>query len=166
MAKHSAESKQKRVLHPNSLANLRPRPDLLPKGRKPGQLNRDTRTLKLAIADFLQHNQHRLQAWLDRIEEEKGPVEAWRMFADLIEYKMPKLARTEHTGADGGPIQVVQVSFMGIQQSKAEPKPNQVETLSPLDVPMLSQDHRVETNLIETTQEEYANPTGSSKGEV
>ena len=61
----------------------------------------------------------------------------------------------EHTGQDGAPIQVVQVSFQGVQPAMIAPNPNQVETLSPLDAPILSQDHRVETNLIETTGEEY-----------
>ena len=36
-----------------------------------------------------------------------GPAAAWKCMMDVIEYHVPKLSRTEHTGADGGPIQVI-----------------------------------------------------------
>ena len=162
--KHSKPAKPKRQLHPNSLANLRPG-ELITPGRKPGQLNKDTRTLKTAISDLVNTNGRKLQQWLDEIYEQDGPVKAWQCFGDMLEYSLPKLARVEHTGQDGAPIQVVQVSFQGVQQAMIAPKPNQVETLSPLDMPILSQDHRVETNLIETTGEEYIQSKGVSSEE-
>jgi hypothetical protein len=156
----SAKKQSKRGQHPNSRANLRK--DLPSIGRPKGALNKDTVTLKVAIARFIDANHHRMQGWLDQIEEANGPAAAWDRFKDLLEYKLPKLARTEHVGGDGGPIQVVQVAFNGIQQPAIAPKPNQVETLSPLDVPILSQLDRVETSPIETTQEEYGKPNDAS----
>ncbi len=39
---------------------------------------------------------------LDQIAAEKGPEAAYRCVLDLIEYHVPKLARTELTGKDGG----------------------------------------------------------------
>lgn len=32
---------------------------------------------------------------------------------DMMEYCAPKMARTEHTGANGGPVQVAQVLIIG-----------------------------------------------------
>lgn len=34
----------------------------------------------------------------------------------LLEYRLPRMARTEVTGADGGPIQVAQVILIGDQE--------------------------------------------------
>lgn len=46
-----------------------------------------------------------MQEWLDRIAEEEGPMAAWRCLSDVIEYHIPKLARTEHAGDPDKPIQ-------------------------------------------------------------
>lgn len=61
-----------------------------------------------AIGLFVEGNAHRLQAWLDQIAL-TDPEKAFSLFQSVIEYHVPKLARQEHTGADGGPI-VVQAS--------------------------------------------------------
>ena len=57
-----------------------------------------------AIATFIDGNSERLQGWLDEIAEEKGAEAAFKCFADLLEYHVPKLSRAEHTGPDGGEI--------------------------------------------------------------
>ena len=121
-------------MHPNSLKNLKPVPKEI-QGRKPGQINKDTRTLKIAIAEFLEKNHSRLEGWLDRIEEEQGPVAAWAMFRELIEYKLPKLARTEHTGPDGGPVTVVQVSFTGVSsvENGSQRKVLEAQVMNPIE---------------------------------
>jgi hypothetical protein len=46
-----------------------------------------------------------MQEWLDRIAEEEGPMAAWRCMTDVIEYHIPKLARTEHVGDADNPLQ-------------------------------------------------------------
>lgn len=66
-----------------------------------------------AIGRLVDGNAHRLEAWLDEIAEQEGPLAAWRCMMDVIEYHIPKLARTEHTGADGGPLQVTRKWFSG-----------------------------------------------------
>ena len=50
-------------------------------------------------------NAPRLQEWLDEIAKQEGPKVAWQCFMDVVEYHVPKLSRTEHTGPDGGPQQ-------------------------------------------------------------
>lgn len=65
-----------------------------------------------AIARFVDGNAHRLQGWLDQVAEgvkdEEGdfvvkpdPEKAYTLFQAVIEYHVPKLARTELTGKDG-----------------------------------------------------------------
>jgi hypothetical protein len=76
-------------------------------GRPPGQLNKSTIAAREAISRFVDGNADRLQGWLDQIAEEQGAAAAFRCFADLLEYHVPKLARTELTGAEGGPQHMV-----------------------------------------------------------
>lgn len=59
-----------------------------------------------AIARLVDGNAERMQEWLDQIAQKDGPRAAWQCMMDVIEYHIPKLARTEHTGPDGGPIPV------------------------------------------------------------
>jgi hypothetical protein len=76
-------------------------------GRPKGMVNKTTANAREAIARLVDGNAERLQEWLDQIAEQDGPQAAWRCMMDVIEYHVPKLSRTEHTGADGGPIQIL-----------------------------------------------------------
>lgn len=69
-------------------------------GRKPGTPNKVTADARVAIAQFVNANSARMQAWLDKVAAE-SPEKAFNMVRDLIEYHVPKLARTEMTGAGG-----------------------------------------------------------------
>lgn len=75
-------------------------------GRKAGIPNKATTTAREAIARFVDGNTERLQGWLDEIaaDDKHGPREAFRCLMDVMEYHVPKLARTELTGKDGGPV--------------------------------------------------------------
>lgn len=76
-------------------------------GRKAGTPNKATALAREAIATFVDGNAGRLQGWLDEIAAEEGAKVAFQCFMDVVEYHVPKLARTEHTGKDGGPIACV-----------------------------------------------------------
>ena len=89
-------------------------------GRTKGRPNNATLQAREAIARFVDGNAHRLQDWLDDIAggvpkpDAEGeyivapqPARAFELFQSVIEYHIPKLARTEHTGANGGAIRVV-----------------------------------------------------------
>lgn len=73
-------------------------------GRAAGTPNKATAQAREAIARLVDGNAPRLQEWLDQIAEDKGPLEAWRCMMDVIEYHIPKLARTEVTGEGGGAV--------------------------------------------------------------
>ena len=76
-------------------------------GRKPGSQNKATANAREAIARFVDNNADRMQGWLDEIAEKQGAQAAWRCLADVLEYHVPKLARTEHVGDGGGPVRIV-----------------------------------------------------------
>lgn len=76
-------------------------------GRGKGTPNGSTTLAREAIARFVDGNADRLQGWLDGIAMKKGPEAAFRCFMDVVEYHVPKLARTEHVGDGGGPVRIV-----------------------------------------------------------
>lgn len=78
-------------------------------GSRKGRPNKATANAKEAIARFVDGNAERLNSWLDQIEAADGPKAAFQCFIDLVEYHVPKLARTEVTGPDGGAL-IVQVN--------------------------------------------------------
>ena len=71
------------------------------KGRPPGAVNKATSNAREAIARFVDGNAERMQGWLDEIAAEQGAEKAFHCLMDVMEYHVPKLARTEHTGKDG-----------------------------------------------------------------
>ena len=93
------------------------------KGRKPGPgrpkglPNKSTQAAREAIARFVDGNADRLQGWLEEIAQEKGAEAAFRCFTDLVEYHVPKLARTELTGQDGQAL-VVEITHFADKAPK------------------------------------------------
>lgn len=63
-----------------------------------GSPNKATRNAREAIARLVDGNAERMQGWLDQIAADQGPAAAWRCMIDVIEYHVPKLARTELAG--------------------------------------------------------------------
>ena len=83
-------------------------------GRVAGTPNKVTAQAREAIALFVDDNAPRLAEWLDAVAKgdpendvKPNPAKAFELFQSVIEYHVPKLARTEHTGADDGPIEMV-----------------------------------------------------------
>jgi len=76
-------------------------------GRPKGLANKSTVAAREAIARFVDGNAHRVQIWLDAIAETEGPLKAFQCYTDMIEYHVPKLSRTELTGKNDGPVQMV-----------------------------------------------------------
>lgn len=78
-------------------------------GRPKGLPNKATQNAREAIAAFVDGNAHRLVDWLDRIAID-NPKDAFNCFQSVIEYHIPKLARTELTGKDGSAIETKDVT--------------------------------------------------------
>lgn len=79
-----------------------PNPNPLPPGpgRPKGIPNKATAKARDAIAAFVEGNVDRLNGWLDAIAEKDGPKAAFDCFMDVVEYHIPKLARTEQQFLD------------------------------------------------------------------
>jgi hypothetical protein len=83
-------------------------------GSRKGRPNKSTAAAREAIAVFVDGNVERLQEWLDRIAVQNGALAAFKCFTELLEYHVPKLARTEHVGAHGGPTEEVVAVVQGL----------------------------------------------------
>jgi hypothetical protein len=98
-------------------------------GRRPGSPNRATADARAAIALFVNRNAPRLQGWLDTIADglpgpadDEGkesylvapnPQKAFELFQSVIEYHVPKLARTElAASSEGKGPPVLRVEFV------------------------------------------------------
>jgi hypothetical protein len=86
-------------------------------GRPKGSQNKITREFRETVTKLLEDNSENVGRWLTLVAEGDGsetgkadPAKALDLLAKLAEYAAPKLNRTEHTGADGGPVRVIATS--------------------------------------------------------
>lgn len=117
-------------------------------GRALGTQNKITLTAKQAIAEFVDGNAHRLTGWLDQVANgcplldkdgkkvydsegnmiyaiRPNPEKAFNLFQSVVEYHVPKLARSEISGPNGSAIQTSVVDLKGLSDKELE----QVQTL-------------------------------------
>ena len=78
-------------------------------GRKAGVGNKTTVDVRNAIALIAQDNAGNFARWLGKVAAE-DPGKAADLYLKAIEYHIPKLARSEVSGPDGGP-QVVEATW-------------------------------------------------------
>jgi len=83
-------------------------------GRPKGLPNKATSAAREAIAAFVDGNAHKLESWLLAVANgdpendiKPNPAKAFEMFQSVVEYHIPKLARTELTGENGGPLRII-----------------------------------------------------------
>ena len=63
-------------------------------GRSNGTPNKVTADVRAAIAAFAEPNVAKLQTWLDAVAE-RDPAKAADLFVRVLEYHVPKFARSE-----------------------------------------------------------------------
>lgn len=87
-------------------------------GRKKGVPNKSTIEFRETVTKLLEDNKDNFAKWLKQVAEgdqeievKPNPAKALDILTGLAEYAAPKLARTEHTGDGGGPVQVEIVRF-------------------------------------------------------
>ena len=80
-------------------------------GRQAGTPNKITLEARQAIATFVDGNAHKLQKWLSDVAEgneaygiKPNPAKAFELFQSVVEYHIPKLARTEVVGDAENPV--------------------------------------------------------------
>jgi hypothetical protein len=89
-----------------------------PKGRPKGSPNKSTAMAREAIAQFVEGNAHKMQEWLEQVaigvknDDNKfivlpNPEKAFGMLQSVMEYHLPKLARTEHSGDEDQPVKII-----------------------------------------------------------
>lgn len=85
------------------------------KGRPKGTPNRATADVRATIALIAERNAERLETWLARVAR-KNPDRAADLYLRMIEYHIPKLARTEVTGKDGEELRVRVIDLTGVKR--------------------------------------------------
>ena len=88
-------------------------------GRKAGSANKSTGMAREAIARFVDANAHKMEEWLvavsDGIQDDvsgkwlvpPNPEKAFGMLQAVMEYHVPKLARTEVVGSEDEPVKII-----------------------------------------------------------
>lgn len=75
-------------------------------GRAPGSSNKVTIEFRQTVTRLMEDNAANIALWLEQVAKE-DPAKALAVIGNLAEYAYPKLARTEVTGAGGGPVKTV-----------------------------------------------------------
>lgn len=89
------------------------RPPAAGMGRPKGSLNKATQNVREMIAQVAEQNAPKFAQWLETVALGDGdkvkpdPGKAAELYLKAIEYHIPKLARTEVSGTDGGSIEMV-----------------------------------------------------------
>ena len=88
--------------------SARPKPPRAGLGRMKGVPNKATARAREAFAMFVENNVDKMQGWLEDIanDPKHGAKVAMETLLAVSEYHIPKLARTEHVGDGGGPVEL------------------------------------------------------------
>ena len=93
-------------------------------GRSKGTPNKVTAAAREVMALLVEANAPKLQKWLDRVAK-TDPARAADLLLRALEYHIPKLARTEHTGKDGDGLFSIRalIDAVGLNAARFDVKP-------------------------------------------
>jgi len=86
-------------------------------GSRKGVPNKSTARVRAAISKFVESHIDDYVSWLEDIAKEDKKAAA-DLFLKTIEYHIPKLARTELTGLDEGPLEVAVITYKREEDNK------------------------------------------------
>lgn len=81
-------------------------------GSRKGKPNKVTQNAREAITRLIDGFAPRIEGWIEEVYAEQGAEKAIKCVTDLLEFTIPKLARTEVSGPDGGPQEIRQIVVM------------------------------------------------------
>jgi hypothetical protein len=68
-------------------------------GSRRGRPNKATQSARELFQALVDGNAHRIQGWLDAVEEEQGPALALKLFIEVADFCVPRLSRAEQPQA-------------------------------------------------------------------
>lgn len=86
-------------------------------GREKGTQNKTTQEMKQAIAAFASANVEHMTTWLGQVQLPEKKIE---LMLRALEYYIPKLARSEVVGEDGGPVKLQMEAVEGLSDKDLE----------------------------------------------
>ncbi len=94
------------------VTTVKRRPPAAGMGRIKGVPNKTTQNVREMIAMVAEQNASKFSEWLERVAEgdaktKPDPGKAAELYLKAIEYHIPKLARTEVSGSNGTPLEMV-----------------------------------------------------------
>jgi len=78
------------------------------KGRRKGSKNKATAELRAVVKQLTEGLAPEVEKWIKR-GAKRNPIAAANLVVTLLEFAVPKLQRTELTGANGEPVKVTLV---------------------------------------------------------
>ena len=77
-------------------------------GRQKGSGNKNLEPIRTAFREFVEHNLSKVQENFDELSDK----DKLYFILNFAEYCIPKLQRTELTGENGGPLEVIQTYIL------------------------------------------------------
>ena len=117
-------------------------------GRMVGDNHRATAAMRKTVVTLLRRNLREIQGWLNATAA-KDPHQALRVVLDMMDFAIPRMARMEHTGDDGGPVEL-HISWAGMPMAKPSPLPGSAPSSKEEDRPVIVDAQTIDSTTLPT----------------